>query len=609
MRETIQNRILNEIIGCTPQWKVLILDEDVSTRVISSSLTMYDIMEQRVSLVESLGKKRSAFPDMEAVYFCAPTHENVTLIVEDFKEGSPKYSNVHLFFTQALPDEIFDLLKTSPSLLARIKTLKELYLEFMAMEANTFHLDLKSSLVTLFTRGQAPALQSYITKIIKKLSTLCVSLNEYPCIRYQGNSAVASAIANGINDFLKSFKKKNPRITFNGDDAHDDRERAQLLILDRSFDALSPLMHEYTYQAMVYDMLPIENDNQITYKAKTGAKVDNKIALLKDDDTMWVEYRHNHIASVIDSLRTRMQDIQQNNATAQVSKNNHGGANVDISKMAEAVKGISEYKQIVDRLTQHVEIAQQCMASFNRSNLIDVSEVEQCVSTGINDEGKSVSRSQLFNMVVEKLKNISDRDIKKRLIGIFVAAQRPSSAELQDLIKAAAIISGVDQQFIINLNNICAANDTNDSNDGNKKGSFFGSLFGGKKEAVKHQATPEGEFVDSRHQCLLKSLMEQLVGGQLPTDKYPGVGPAVSASSEMKSAAKSVRRFGANSRWNKKESNVTGGRYIAFVAGGVTFSELRSAYELQTQHSKEVIVGGTSFVSPREYMSDLAKIR
>ena len=39
-----------------------------------------------------------------------------------------------------------------------------------------------------------------------------------------------------------------------------DSERPLLLVLDRSFDPLSPLLHEFTYQAMVHDLLSVHDD-------------------------------------------------------------------------------------------------------------------------------------------------------------------------------------------------------------------------------------------------------------------------------------------------------------------------------------------------------------
>jgi len=580
----------------------MVLDA-TATRVISSALTMYDIMEQRVTTVEQLAMSRAPFPDMDVLYFCAPTEESVKSIAADFPNGKAgRYGSVHLFFTDTISDDLMDTLQNAPNLLAKVKTLKELNLDFIAAESGGFHLDLKNCLPRLL--GSAP--DTHLQQVIaKKLTTFCISLNEHPSIRYQAGSRIAQNIAKAVDENLRAYRRANPKGAFNGDDAQGERERAQLLLVDRSFDPLTPIMHEYSYQCMSYDLLNVEGDNVISYTSVNNKNESVlKQALLGENDALWIEMRHDHIAKVIGKIKDRMTDIIQNNSGAALAKK--GGPGMSITDMAGAVKELPEFTQTMSKLSQHVALAQQCMNEFTRQNLMDLSSVEQTVSTGVDDNGAEVKGLKLQQLVMETVRATKSKSLKKRLIGIYVASQRGATPQfVEQLMDAAGL--GKNETFVAKLQRLCkpvaAAAAAEPA-----KGGMFNSIFGARKPSVKIAATAEGEYADTRHIGLLKGLLDQLIGGELPQDKFPAIGPSISSSSEAKSNAKSMRRYGANNRWGKRESSISGSRCLAFVVGGVAYSEMRAGYELQGQHSKEVIVGGTHFISPEEYMDEISKM-
>jgi hypothetical protein len=127
--------------------------------------------------------------------------------------------------------------------------------------------------------------------------------------------------------------------------------------------------------------------------------------------------------------------------------------------------------------------------------------------------------------------------------------------------------------------------------------------------APKHAATAEGDYADTRHVCRLKILLEQLMNNELPSADFGSSGPSAGGAGESKSAAKSVRRYGANSRWGRRDQTMfSGGRMMVFIAGGVAFNELRTGHDLMTQHTKEVVIGGSHIINPSAYIHDVAAL-
>lgn len=73
---------------------------------------------------------------------------------------------------------------------------------------------------------------------------------------------VAKVLAFMVQQHLDEHKKANPDFP---KPAESPRPRGTLIVTDRSMDTVAPLLHEFTYQAMANDLLPIEDGTSYRY--------------------------------------------------------------------------------------------------------------------------------------------------------------------------------------------------------------------------------------------------------------------------------------------------------------------------------------------------------
>jgi hypothetical protein len=88
----------------------------------------------------------------------------------------------------------------------------------------------------------------------------------------------------------------------------------------------------------------------------------------------------------------------------------------------------------------------------------------------------------------------------------------------------AAKLSPPEQEVLVALDRISEVMDSYHASSSGvtAKTSMFSSIF--RRPSVRHEPTPEGEYADTRHVGQLKVLLEQLLVGELPLDRYPSMG-------------------------------------------------------------------------------------
>ncbi|KAJ0406850.1 hypothetical protein P43SY_008872 [Pythium insidiosum] len=287
LRQIVQDKVLHKMLKHITQithgWVVLVVD-DYTTRILSYAVRMSDLTDCGVSIVERLELNRQPFPEMNVVYFIAPTAENVRKMAQDFAVvDKPKYNDAYLFFLSHAEDSVLAELKNAHGLLPRLRALQEVHADFLALEKCAFSLDMNNAFHQLYSPAVKKDEAKILGEICDKLVSVCASLEEYPYVRYKADQPRMERLAQMFQSKMNAFVAKNNAFTYAPN-------RGTLFFMDRGQDLVAPMMHESTFQALIYDLIEVDEE-QITYPAETNAGTVMKTAFLNENDKLWIEIK------------------------------------------------------------------------------------------------------------------------------------------------------------------------------------------------------------------------------------------------------------------------------------------------------------------------------
>ena len=458
-------------------------------------------------------------------------------------------------------------------------SLVDFCINFIAFESQVFTLDCPTCFSELYS-SDTKVLMSTLDKLAKQIVSVCATLNDIPAVRYgpcYSINKISSKLATLVQEHLDSYSQSSGLTSGS--------EKSTLIVLDRSFDVLTPFIHEFTYQAMSNDLLKIEKGNRYSYTMHSGSEDKQRDVVLDESDSVWVDLRHTHIADCISQIIGNFNKFISENKAVKTSKKSGDSSVSSLAEMKETLNALPQLQEMKGKFSLHLTIAQECMAEFEKQQLALIAGVEQNMATGYTAEG-----SEVKNILPELLPLLSNPSIsyenKVRLLMIYVTTRDGiEEADRKKLLEAAKL-SANDAILLTNLGLMGVKLQKDKFSSGADK----------KKKKNKAQKNVGEGYDLSRYSPAVKGVIEDFFNSSLDSSLFPFVKAADSAAtstSASKKAGTSLRsgkptwQSGATS----SSSNKTGPRLIIFVAGGLSFSEMRAVYEATKQFKRQVYIG------------------
>lgn len=602
--------------------------------------------------------KRQGEHPIECIYLLKPTKYNIKIMNSDFSQFPTKYKKCHIRFLPGLTSGLKKFLDNQDRLPYFIESFKECKLSNIILQNHCFKsLNTSQAFQVIYNKECLNVVESYINNIVQSLIGICVITNEYPIIRYYNPSeqqkeqhnfkSVSKLVAEKLQVDLDNYARFNDDFLNLGSS----RQRSIMIICDRTLDLVSPLIHDFSYQSLVYNEIQdkdtFNNETDVyTYQVEneTGG-LDDKDSIVRDIyDKIWTELKYMHIVDAKNAINKKIEKLINDNPLL-VDREKNVKTSSDLLSVVAHLKMFDEERR---QLILHKTLIEKCLSCVDSKKLAEnIADTEQIMAGfGKDIAGDNCSKNFTLEFLIENVLSIDQININDKIRVITLYCIYRNGIVEEDLIKLLSFMN-VDHEHpyfshfvefiknfeILGLNllkptlkqsklKIFKSNNTSPY--------LYNELDGRRKfyhESItnNYDIYTTSRFIPACGVNISKSISNALL---LPEDEFKfvkGIPVELYEMNEDLQGQEQSKEYpveeiinSSNSRTNKiktswnlrkdNQTNVERQRIFYYVIGGLTHGEVKSAYDQGVWKNKDVFIGSDEIMTSAKFMENVLNV-
>lgn len=332
------------------------------------------------------------------------------------------------------------------------------YLDVISLDSNLYTLNIANSFVSYNDpKMKESDIRQYISRLCIGLVSLVRVLGVLPIIRAPCGGPAEMLAHELCNSLRECLSPRGSAHSIFGDFLVSDRPRPLLLILDRSSDSTSPLLHASSYLALVDDLLDCHlNKVTVTVSLKSAAPTKKTYDLNTQQDPFFNRYACAPFPEAIDAheketaaVLKREAEIRSSKPSASDNFDGNQSSQSSATSLSEAITSLPEILAKKANLEAHANILQAIMNVVAARDIPTFFELEQTI---LQSSG-SIDKAAVISLLREGTKGTVDD--RGRLLAFVVLM-------IQSTDKSATVNALIDE-YIAAFNEGCSAQPSNDA--------------------------------------------------------------------------------------------------------------------------------------------------